>query len=83
MYLHIGGDNIIPTQDVLMILDLEIVKSSQITKEFISLQESEKKIIDISDGQPKSFILTIDNCYLSPIASVTLKKRAGFVKNLS
>lgn len=83
MYLHIGGDNIIPTKDILLILDLETMKLSQITKEFISLQKSEKKITDISNGQPKSFILTDFDSYLSPIASTTLKKRTSFISSLN
>jgi hypothetical protein len=82
MYLHIGGNNVIPTQDILMIVNLETVEHSQITKEFMSLQKSEKKVIDISDGQPKSFVLTKEKSYLSPIASTTLKKRANFIHHL-
>lgn len=48
----------------------------------MSLQKSEKKVIDISDGQPKSFVLTKEKSYLSPIASTTLKKRANFIHHL-
>lgn len=87
MYLHIGGDVVIPVKDVIAIFDLETTTVSKDTKEFLSIAEEEGFIIAISEDLPKSFIITeIANksrIYLSPISSVTLQKRAGYITEIS
>ena len=42
---------------------------------------SKKFIIDISENDPKSFVITDKKIYLSAISSVTLKKRADNLYN--
>lgn len=87
MFLHIGGDFVVPIKNVIAILDLESTTLSKDTKDFLSIAEEEGFIESISDDIPKSFIITeIDKkskIYLSPISSITLQKRAGFVDGIS
>lgn len=87
MFLHIGGDVVIPIKNIIAIFDIETTTISKDTKEFLSIAEEEGFIESISDDLPKSFIITeIDKkskIYLSPISSVTLQKRSGFIDNLS
>lgn len=87
MFLHIGGDVVIPMKDVIGILDIETTTLSNDTRDFLKIAEEEGFIDAISDDMPKSFIITEVNkkskIYLSPISSVTLQKRTKFVKTIS
>jgi hypothetical protein len=87
MFIHLGGDIVISIKDVISIMDLESSNLSNTTKEFLSIAEDEGFIQKISEDEPKSFILTEkDNktiIYLSPISSVTLFKRAGFIDKIA
>ncbi|MDQ2086020.1 DUF370 domain-containing protein [Herbivorax sp. ANBcel31] len=82
MFLHIGGEYVIPVKNIIAIMDLETTSISKDTKEFLKIAEEEGFIEGITDDIPKSFIITeVDKkskIYLSAISSVTLQKRAGF-----
>jgi extracellular matrix regulatory protein B len=87
MFLHIGGDVVIPVSTIIAILDIESTTISKDTKEFLTIAEEEGFIDSISDDLPKSFIITETDkkskIYLSPISSITLQKRAGFIDEIS
>lgn len=87
MFLHIGGDKVIPVKNVIAILDIETTTLSKDTKEFLKTAEEEGFIETISDDLPRSFVVTEVNkkskIYLSPISSVTLQKRTGFLDGIS
>lgn len=87
MFLHIGGDVVIPIKNIIAILDIESTTVSKDTKEFLTVAEEEGFIESISNDLPKSFIITETDkkskIYLSPISSVTLQKRSGFVNEIS
>lgn len=76
MFLHLGADRVVPLNNVISITDMKFFKS-QINQEFLKTMEEEHMIVDISEGNPKSFIVTDKIVYLSAISSLTLKKRAG------
>jgi extracellular matrix regulatory protein B len=87
MFLHIGGDVVIPLKNVIAILDIDTTTISKDTKEFLKVAEEEGFIKSISTDLPKSFIITENDkkskIYLSPISSVTLQKRSGFIEDIS
>jgi hypothetical protein len=87
MFLHIGGDVVLPTKNIIAILDMETTTISKDTREFLKIAEEEGFIEAISNDLPKSYIITEfdkkSKIYLSPISTVTLKKRTNFVKSLS
>jgi len=87
MFLHIGGDIVIPEKNIIAILDIESTTISKDTKEFLKIAEEEGFINAISNDLPKSFIITENDkkskIYLSPISSVTLQKRAGFMSEIA
>jgi len=76
MFIHLGGEKIIRTNELIAIFDLSIEKISKISKQFISHAEKEKKIEMIGEEVSKSLVVTINKVYYSPISSNTLKKRA-------
>lgn len=83
MFVHIGGDTVILLKYIIGIFDLESTTVSGDTRDFLKVAEEEGFIESISNELPKSFIITEINkksrIYLSPISSITLKKRAGFI----
>ncbi|MDP4179880.1 MAG: DUF370 domain-containing protein [Bacillota bacterium] len=87
MFLHIGGDIALPIKNIIAIMDIETTTISKDSKEFLKIAEEEGFIESISDDLPKSFIITeIDKkskIYLSPISSITLQKRSGFIEGIS
>ncbi|WHH57244.1 extracellular matrix/biofilm biosynthesis regulator RemA family protein [Petroclostridium sp. X23] len=87
MFLHLGGDVVVRLKNVIAIMDLETTTISKISKEFLTIAEEEGFIENISDDLPKSFIITeVDKkskIYLSPISSVTLFKRAGYIDDIA
>nr|WP_246009488.1 extracellular matrix/biofilm biosynthesis regulator RemA family protein [Brevibacillus fluminis] len=70
------------TKDVISILDHQTVKMSKVTKRFIDEERKKKRVIDEAAEEVKSFVITKDAIYCSPISSLTLKRRAQFVNSL-
>jgi ribosomal protein S8 len=87
MFLHIGGDVVIPMKNVIAILDMESTTLSKDTKNFLRVAEEEGFIEAISVDLPKTFIITEmdkkSKIYLSPISSVTLQKRSAYIESIS
>lgn len=86
MYLHLGGNTTVAIKDVIVIIDINS-KNSKITQEFLKTAEEEGFIEKTSEDQPKTIVVAETNkkskIYLSPISSMTLYKRANFIKELS
>lgn len=84
MFLHIGGEVVIPTKNIIAIMDIDTTTLSKDTKDFLRTAEEEGFIETICSDLPKSFIITELNkkskIYLSPISSLTLQKRSGSIK---
>lgn len=81
MFLHIGGDFVVCKKDIVAIFDLESSSLSKITKEYLKNEEINKRVINVEkEALPKSYVVINENgkniLYISPIASVTLLKRA-------
>ncbi len=81
MFLHLGQDTIITTEEIVGIFDLDTSTVMKSTRDFLSMMTKAKKVINVSYELPKSFVLTYDKktkektMYISPISSVTLLKR--------
>ncbi|MFC4768477.1 extracellular matrix regulator RemB [Effusibacillus consociatus] len=82
MFIHLGGDVMVPSKEVIAIFDLKMKESADSTKEFLNVAEEEGFVIVIDENESKSFVVTNRKVYFSPISSLTLKKRAGFVSEL-
>lgn len=77
MFLHLGADKVIPLRDVIAIIDLKSSRSV-INDEFIHTMHEEQMIVDVSEDNSKSFVITDKIVYLSAISSLTLKKRSSY-----
>jgi len=90
MFLHLGGDMVVYTKDIIAILDIESTLKSKHTKEFLHTCEEEGFVIRVTDEEPRSFVITekVEDkshngkgirkiiVYYSPISATTLQKRA-------
>ena len=65
MYLHIGGDYVIRAEAIIAIIDIKGQLPSPRTGRLITIDENDRK----------SYVITDSVDYISPISSVTLKKR--------
>ena len=82
MYVHLGGDKILRSKDIIAIFDVSIEKSSKISGLFMDQAYKRKQVEKIGEEETKSIILTEDKIYFSPISSSTLKKRAEQALNV-
>jgi hypothetical protein len=76
MYIHLGGEKIIRSSELIAIFDISIEKSSKVSKQFMTHSQQDKKLERIGEEEAKSIVVTKNTVYYSPISSSTLKKRA-------
>lgn len=77
MFIHLGGDKIIRTSELIAIFDISIEVSSKVSKQFVANAARLKNVETIGEEEPKSLIVAQGKLYYSPISSTTLKKRAN------
>jgi len=75
MFLHVGADRSVRSDDIVAIIDIRTAAESLATREFLEVMKDEGVLEDISERDPKSFVITGDRVYLSPISALTLSKR--------
>lgn len=77
MFLHLGGEVTIPQKEIIGIFDFEVARRSPASKEFLDLARADKLVMQITGLEnTKSFIITENKIFFSPISSTTLQKRA-------
>ncbi|WP_068778597.1 extracellular matrix regulator RemB [Paenibacillus sp. GM2] len=77
MYIHLGGEKIILSSELVAIFDISIEKSSKISKQFVTHAIQEKNVVRIGEEEAKSIVVTKNTVYYSPISSSTLKKKTN------
>ena len=88
MYIHLGQETVIKSNEIIGIFDLENTTVSKNTRSFLAKAEKRKEVINVTYELPKSFILTSNKrkkenkVYISQISSSTLYKRSGFIDTL-
>ncbi|ANS76411.1 hypothetical protein AWM70_19055 [Paenibacillus yonginensis] len=82
MYIHLGGEKVVSSRELVAIFDISIEKSSKISKQFVTSMLEGKKMVQISDEEAKSIVVTEHTVYYSPISSATLKKRCDTYQEL-
>ncbi|MBM7615596.1 extracellular matrix regulator RemB [Alkaliphilus hydrothermalis] len=96
MFLHIGGEVVVPLKDVIAIFDIQSTMKSKYSQNFLEVCKEEGFIQEILQEEPRSFVITerveksVKNgkksrktiVYYSPISALTLQKRAGFIDDI-
>lgn len=77
VYIHLGGEKVVLSSEVIAIFDVSIEKSSKVSKLFVSHAMKEKQVLRIGEEEPKSIVVTKAMVYYSPISSATLKKKSS------
>ena len=81
MFLHLGENTVISTENLVGIFDMDNTTVSKITRDYLTKMQKENKVVNVSYELPKSFILCRDKktkeeiLYISPISTQTLLKR--------
>jgi len=79
MYLHLGQNIVVAEDDIVGIFDLDNTTGSHITRKFLSDAEKAKRVINVSDELPRSFIVSCSGnenyIHLSQLSPQTLLKR--------
>ncbi|OXS56672.1 DUF370 domain-containing protein [Cohnella sp. CIP 111063] len=80
MYIHLGGEKIIRTSQLIAIFDISIEQSSKLSRQFVLHAQKNKEVETIGEEDPKSIVVTEHKVYYSPISTSTLKKRARILE---
>ncbi len=88
MFLHLGNDNLLRTQDIIGIFDLDTSTISKHTRNFLKCAQDNNNVFDTTQNLPKSFIISHNKnkrenkIYISQISASTLKKRNDNIYNI-
>ncbi len=80
MFLHLGEDTVINSKKVIGIFDMDTSTVNKATRDYLT--KAEKKVIYVNFELPKSFVVTEDKVYVSPLNTSTLLKRTKTGVNL-
>lgn len=69
MYIHLGGDLIVTTREVIAIIDMTSTAARD------SIPDTLKPVYTIDPSDIKSLVITTNSNYFSPVSAVTIKKR--------
>ncbi|HHX36516.1 MAG TPA: DUF370 domain-containing protein [Clostridiaceae bacterium] len=78
MYIHIGGTCTISDRYILGIYHLDSTtkaRTDDTTRRFLKQMEEKNRVVTLSEDLPKSFIVTLEGVYLSPVSVATLQSR--------
>lgn len=81
MYIHLGDNVCVNSDDVIGIFDIENTSTGESTKQFLRYAGETGSVVAVSYEMPKSFVVCtgIDNkeiIYISRISAAVLRKRA-------
>lgn len=76
MYINIDDDYSIDSQDIILILDAQLLNSSEKMRTFIENSKLNKQLSG-NKTDAKSIIITDDKVYYSPFSTISLKKRVN------
>lgn len=77
MFLHLGEDTVITDEGVIGIFDMDTSTVNKATRDYLNKAEKDKKVVYVNYDLPKSFVVTDDKVFVSPINTATLNKRAN------
>ena len=81
MYLHIGNDTVINSEEIIAILDIKSLEKKDSLENVCKNLKISDNIIDVSEGNKKTLIVmqgkNKNRGYISNISSITLGKRTS------
>ena len=76
MYLHLGADTVVRTRDIVAVFDMDRATVNATSRKVLAAAEKKKKVVNVSDDLPKSFVVCTDGRVLiSAVSSQTIARR--------
>ena len=76
MYLHLGADTVVRTRDIVAVFDMDRATVTATSRKVRAAAEKKKKVVNVSDDLPKSFVVCTDGRVLiSAVSSQTIARR--------
>jgi len=87
LYLHLGNNIAVPTDDIIGIFDLDNASTARDTRKFLRAAEEEGMVTAVSNDLPKSLVVCCpqgswQRVFISPLAPATLLGRLETVSKL-
>ncbi len=88
MYLHLGQDTVVRTSEIVGIFDMDNATVGKSTRQFLAQAEKRGQVVNVTGDLPKTFVVCRNRrgevrVYISQISSATLRKRTGFIDQIS
>ena len=88
MYLHLGQDVVVRTEEIIGIFDMDNATVSRASKRYLAMAEKAGRVVNITGELPKTFVVCGDRegkitVYISQISSATLRKRTTFIDDIA
>ena len=75
MFLFLGGDISVRSDEVVGVFDIEECSVSRITADYLNACQKNGRVVNVSEDMPKSFIVTENKTYISNVSHSTIVKR--------
>lgn len=76
MYLHIGEDTVITDREIIGIFDMDTSTVNKATRDYLAEAEKRGRVEYVNYDLPKSFVVTDEKIFVSPINTSTLLRRS-------
>lgn len=85
MYIHLGGNVIVSSRDLLYIFDVKAFHQSKVNRELLRNMQEEGRVVTLEKGKSRSVIFIkrrnqSTKIYYSPITAFTLLRRRNKFK---
>ncbi len=82
MYIHLGGNTLIRSDDIIGIFDIDKVTVKKDSRDFLQKAEKSGRVVNVSYELPRSFVVSSnkqrhDKVYITQLSPKTLEKRAN------
>ena len=74
--VYLGGDTFVKTTEIIGVFDIDSATVSKKTRDFLEQKEKQKNVVYSNIYEfPRSFLVTDEKVFITPIASTTLNRR--------
>jgi hypothetical protein len=81
VYVHLGGDVVVPINEIIGIFDARMMEGSGDNQRFMEIARSSGRMrSDVPGNDRKSVVVTASGVYTSAISSLTLMRRVTNVQ---
>ncbi|MCS7173204.1 MAG: DUF370 domain-containing protein [Armatimonadetes bacterium] len=76
MYLHLGGDLVVPFREIVGILDLRCIQASEANQAFLRRTAEAGRLFGTDLSRARALVVTVRGVYASSVSPKTLARRA-------